>query len=192
MLIDGFTMEGTMTKEKLLVVFSKAFCKFIKKDADLFEASKTVQERAFLFRFACYLKDAVEKSGRGVDGAKLKLDVEYNRDGDKVKQIDNGSDWMAPDIVFHERHSGALEGENQYRNDIFCCEAKKNGSPDGEDAKRVKELIKKMKYEFGIDFYRFARKEAEFNLYTKSGTRERYKFDGKNFVVQDHGEWEND
>lgn len=174
-----------MTKEKLLVVFSKAFCKFIKKDADLFEASKTVQERAFLFRFACYLKDAVEKSGRGVDGAKLKLDVEYNRDGDKVKQIDNGRDWMAPDIVFHERHSGALEGENQYRNDIFCCEAKKDGNPDGEDAKRVKELIKKMKYEFGIDFYRFAKHEAEFDLYTGNGTRERYKFDGEKFVVQD-------
>ena len=150
----------------------------------------------FLFRFACYLKDYLEDGGTrvtcGVDGAKLKLDVEYNRDGDKVKQIDNGSDWMAPDIVFHERHSGALEGENQYRNDIFCCEAKKNGNPDGEDAKRVKELIKKMKYEFGIDFYRFAKHKAEFDLYTGNGTRERYKFDGEKFVVQDQGELEND
>lgn len=40
-----------MTKEELRIVFSKAFCKFIKKDADLFEAPNTVQERAFFVSF---------------------------------------------------------------------------------------------------------------------------------------------
>ena len=156
-----------MNRSELIRVLSDAFSKMLCYERDLFDAVNQVQERAFMHRFAFWLQYILKDKSFDGDEWRLFVDVEYNRDGDDVKRIDNGKVWTAPDIIFHERKSGAIEGRYKYGNDVFCCEMKKHGRPRGEDAERVKMFMAEKRYLFGIDFYQFACRDAKFDLYEK-------------------------
>ena len=178
-----------ITRRELIKVLSDAFSKMLCYESDLFDAVNQVQERAFMHRFAFWLQYILKDKSFDEDKWRLFIDVEYNRDGDDVKKIDNGKIWTAPDIIFHERKSGALDGENKYRNDVFCCEMKKHGRPRGEDADRVKMFMDEKRYLFGINFYQFACRDARFDLYEKSQACQGYQFDeaGNSFVLDKKG-----
>ena len=166
-----------MNRSELIRVLSDAFSKMLCYERDLFDAVNQVQERAFMHRFAFWLQCILKDKSFDGDEWRLFVDVEYNRDGDDVKRIDNGKVWTAPDIIFHERKSGAIEGKHKYRNDVFCCEMKKHGRPRGEDAERVKMFMAEKRYLFGIDFYQFACRDAKFDLYEKGQKCQSYQFD---------------
>lgn len=164
-----------ITKSELIDVFSKAFSKMMSCEGDLFKTQ--VQERAFMHRFAFGLQCMLKAHSDDAGVWRLFIDVEYNRDGNDVKQIDNGKAWTAPDIIFHERKSGMFEGKDKYRNDVFCCEMKKNGRPSGVDSEKVKLFMAGKRYLFGVDFYQFACCDAKFDLYEKNGACQSYRFD---------------
>lgn len=130
-----------ISKEELVQLFSAAFTKMLRRDRDLFESPNQAQERTFMHRLAFYLHELLRfpEEYTCKNGIKLSLDVEYNRDGDDVKRLIRvpEKDWVAPDIILHERRSGDLSGNEQYRNDIFVCELKKCGNVDGDDATKV-------------------------------------------------------
>lgn len=171
-----------ISKEELVQLFSAAFTKMLDRDSDLFESQNQVQERTFMHRLAFYLHELLRfpEEYVGINGIKLSLDVEYNRDGDDVKRLSRvpKKDWVAPDIILHERKSGALNGEERYRNDIFVCEIKKNGDADGDDAARVKAYMEEKKYEYGINLYRLTSRPYGLDLYVGNNQNpERYLYD---------------
>lgn len=156
---------------ELVQAFSAAFARTLERDKVLFEETKP-QERSFMHRFAQELRrefSEVEDYVR--DGQYvLSLDVEYNRCGKGLKYEDpqnaDTHKWIAPDIILHERMSGALKGGPQNRNNIFACEMKRDGSADGRDAVRLRKLMKNHRYSFAIDFYKFtSESDWQFNLY---------------------------
>ncbi len=171
-------------QDELVAAFSTAFSRTLERDAELFNASNQVQERTFMHRFAFELREYFRliEEHRVNNRPVISLDVEYNRDGECSKQLDAiGKKWIAPDIILHERKSGALEGEEQYRNDIFVCEMKKSSKPGGEDEDKVKSFLISKKYQYGIDFYSFSEKKYRFTLFTLDGRwrlqRHEYCFD---------------
>ena len=69
----------------------------------------------------------------------------------------------APDIILHERGSA----KNNYRNDLFYCEIKKNSSgKESHDDKKIKEQMSVRKYQFGINIYKLNSRKVELKLYT--------------------------
>lgn len=171
-----------ISKEELVQLFSAAFTKMLDRDSDLFESQNQVQERTFMHRLAFYMHELLRfpEEYVGINGIKLSLDVEYNRDGDDVKRLSRvpETDWVAPDIILHERRSGALNGEDRYRNDIFVCEMKKNGNAGGADATRVKAYINEKKYKYGINLYHLSSTPYEFDLYVENEqSPEKYIYD---------------
>ncbi len=160
-----------MTEAELVQVFSVAYARTLERDRVLFDKAKP-QERTFMHRFAQELRRefALAEDYRRNGEPVLSLDVEYNRSGFGRKQDDpNNSDthkWIAPDIILHERMSGSLEGNQKNRNNIFACEMKRDGSEDGRDADRLRNLMKIHRYSFAIDFYKFTSEDdRQFNLY---------------------------
>lgn len=170
----GYDENGlfSLIENELVDAFSTAFTKVRERDWVLFEEAKP-QERAFMHRFAQELRkcfaDAEDYRSNRNSKPIISLDVEYNRDGSKLKLEDPENPethkWIAPDIILHERLSGSLNGEAKNRNNIFACEMKLAGLSDGNDAKRVKDFLEKRRYKYGVDFFRFATTSATFDLY---------------------------
>ena len=53
---------------------------------------------------------------------------------------------------------------------------KKNALSDGEDSERVKSFLAKRRYQFGVDFFRFATADAAFDLYYYGEKKRTYCF----------------
>lgn len=172
-----------LSEEDLVAAFSDAYVRTRERDSALFEESRP-QERAFMFRFALELRNCfaeVETHLSRHDGKPvISLDVEYNRDGCSLKAEDPENPgthkWIAPDIILHERLSGEFNGDAKNRNNIFACEMKKNALSDGEDSERVKSFLAKRRYQFGVDFFRFATADAAFDLYYYGEKKRTYCF----------------
>ena len=150
---------------ELIQIFSVAFTRMLERDRELFESPNQAQERTFMHRFAFELhnmlylaEDFRDLQGRPI----LSLDVEYNRDGDSIKR--HGENWIAPDILLHQRGSGKLDGANKYKNDVFVCELKKDDPNENDDA-RVRDFVCNRKYMYGINFYKMTSGLHEFKLY---------------------------
>ena len=163
-----FDKDGILhiCKEEVISAFSQALATLFENDKELFDFD--VQERAIAARLAIYLHECfafIESKG-------VKIDVEYNRDGADIKrrhsQCQDG--WIAPDIILHQRGSGA---EN-YKNDIFYCEIKKNSRSDADDAEKIKEQMRERKYKYGIDLYKIKFEEVSLDLYLFENSPERF------------------
>lgn len=193
-----------LNQDELIQVLSAAFSCTLKRDRELYDTPNQVQERTFMHRFAFELHKKFRKfeNARDLNGRPiLSLDVEYNRDGDDLKRMTarkKKRKWYAPDIVFHQRCSGKLTGDEQYKNDVFVCELKKDGSPD-EDRRRVKRMVRKLKYQYGINFYRMTKNSYEFEFYWGETRRDgkivchgpkifRYNANVKKFMIIQHKE----
>ncbi|MFX4263570.1 hypothetical protein ACOBQJ_15395 [Pelotomaculum propionicicum] len=162
-------MQGNdfvISKVELITEWGIALTKLIDIDLKIL-GGKNQNERSIAYRLVIYLHERfswLEKYGIYIDG-------EYNRDDDgdtkrpnpKENHSDNNT-WIAPDIILHERGSA----KNNYRNDIFYCEIKKNSSDEeSDDDRKIKEQMKNRKYQFGINIYKLNSKKVELKLYTK-------------------------
>lgn len=148
-------------EKELVLLFIKALKKLYAMDAEIFEVD--AQERAVAARLAMYLREQFLPAEEGG----LRIDVEYNRDGDEIKRPSNEVDsgWIAPDIILHQRKSGNLKGDERYKNDIFYCEIKKASRTGQDDAEKVKKQMVQRKYRYGIDLYKLSRSGAKFDVY---------------------------
>ena len=178
-------------KKELIQIVSNAFSRMLKRDIVLFDINP--QERAFMHRFAFELhREFREAEEYEVEGKNiLSIDVEYNRDGNGLKYEDPENPvshkWIAPDIILHERTSGAYKGKLKNRNNILAIEMKRNGASGCEDATRLKELLTKRKYQFAVDFYKFARSDDfEFDLYYGNCLNlEKYRYNNNSNVFEE-------
>ena len=141
-----------ISRDEILQLIGCAFTKTLQRDAVLFGMENQVQERCLMHRFACELRallkfaEDFQCEGQPV----MSLDVEYNRAGEELKTPKGvEQDWIAVDILFHERKSA----EKDCRNDILCCEMKKTGEEQGADRWKVLCIMRQYKYRFGIDFF---------------------------------------
>lgn len=155
-----------VSHDDVLQLFNHALQKLVITDMILLNVD--AQERAIAARLAMYLRDDLLFA----ENHDIFVDVEYNRDGDDMKRPAPNSTgvWIAPDIIIHERKSGAYQGEDKYRNDIVYIEVKKNSKENQADAQKVLEQMKQRKYQYGVDLYRLSAQEIELNLYECSGT----------------------
>lgn len=181
--------KATMGKDELIHLFSVAYSRMLKRDACLFDASKQVQERTFMHRFAFCLRELLVHEESYVNESSrplLSLDVEYNREGDDIKRAcrDDDEGWIGPDIIFHERGSGSAMYPHRDRNNIFVCEMKKNGKVGSTDYERVERFVQERKYSFGIDFHQFSVTPGKFTLCQSGFPPEEYVYNPgrKSFV----------
>lgn len=172
-------------KEEVIAAFSQALTTLFEKDKELFDFD--VQERAIAARLAMYLHEYfsfAETNG-------LRIDVEYNRDYVDIKRrnLQDRDGWIAPDIILHQRGSA----RENFKNDIFYCEIKKNSHSGNDDAAKVKEQMVERKYKYGIDLCRLKFEDVLFDLYLFANSPERsgeiklipYKYDpGCNYLVR--------
>jgi hypothetical protein len=168
-------------ENEIIRAVSNAFSQMLKRDSVLFDIKP--QERTFMHRFAFELhKEFLEAEDYEVAGKNiLSLDVEYNRDGKRLKYEDPENPethkWIAPDIILHERMSGGYEGAAKNRNNILALEMKRDGTSDGKDAERLKKFLKKRKYLYAIDFYKFAGNgDSEFDLYDQNLNHKNFRY----------------
>lgn len=177
---DEFIKMDTLSQEKYIVhVFGRAVRKLLSNDRLMFKFD--VQERALAARLAMYLREELidwEKT-KSKDGIKIFVDDEYNRDGENPKYTGENEyeeeiierlskdlhPIIIPDIIIHERGSGALWGDERYRNDIVYCEIKRNSKSGGLDALKVYHNTRKFKYHFGIDLYRLTVNDVKMDVY---------------------------
>lgn len=155
-----------MSHDDIVQLFNHALQKLVVTDMILLNVD--AQERAIAARLAMYLRDDLLFA----ENHNIFVDVEYNRDGDNLKRPAQGSTqvWIAPDIIIHERKSGACQGEDKYRNDIVYIEVKKNSKESQADAQKVLGQMKQRKYQYGVDLYRLSAQEIKLELYECSGT----------------------
>lgn len=177
-------------ENEIIQAVSNAFSRMLKRDSVLFDVNP--QERAFMHRFAFELhKEFLEAEEYEVDGKNIiSLDVEYNRDGKGLKHEDPENPethkWIAPDIILHERMSGAYKGAAKNRNNILALEMKRDGTSDGKDADRLKKFIEKRKYLYVIDFYRFAGNgDHEFDLYLGISKQKKYRYNNNSNMFEE-------
>lgn len=170
-----------ISRDEILQLIGCAFTKTLQRDAVLFGMKNQVQERCLMHRFACELRALLKfaEDFRWEGQPVMSLDVEYNRAGEGLKTPKGvEQDWIAVDILFHERKSA----EKDCRNDILCCEMKKTGEEEGADRRKVLCIMRQYKYQFGIDFFRFSRRPYLFELFEDSTrgiiSRGIYAYDG--------------
>lgn len=170
-----------ISRDEILKLIGCAFTKTLQRDAVLFGMKNQVQERCLMHRFACELRALLKfaEDFRWEGQPVMSLDVEYNRAGEGLKTPKGvEQDWIAVDILFHERKSA----EKDCCNDILCCEMKKTGEEEGADRRKVLCIMRQYKYQFGIDFFRFSRRPYLFELFEDSTrgiiSRGIYAYDG--------------
>jgi hypothetical protein len=155
-----------ITKEELIDEWQMALTKLIDNDLDIM-AGRNQNERNIAYRLVIYLREQF----LWLEKYEIYIDGEYNRDGDggskrpnPQEEYSNKNTWIAPDIILHERGSA----KNDYRNDIFYCEIKKNASDEkSDDDKKIEHQMEERKYQFGINIYKLNSKQVELKLYTK-------------------------
>lgn len=162
-----------ISKKEIIDLFSYTINQLYAHDCDLFK--NNAQERSLVARLSMYLRDKIitlEENG-------IYVDVEYNRDGDNLKRphINDTKNWIAPDLLIHERGSK----EHNYRNDIIYCEIKKASTSGQADATKIIKQMNERKYKYGIDLYKLSLYDCQLDLYyfdiDKNIKKESYIFD---------------
>ena len=163
------SLSDPFCKECVLSVFSYAFKQLLTVDHALFEHNAT--ERTIAARVAMHLRQYYfQYETSTIGGKNYFVDVEYNKAGHGLKNPKGTyRSWTAPDIIFHNR------GYSNEKDNIFCCELKKDSKSGQNDADKVRRLINHYNYMYGFDIFRIKQDEIQFDIYEKlpkkQGTR---------------------
>lgn len=155
------SLSDPFCKECVLSVFSYAFKQLLTVDHALFEHNAT--ERTIAARLAMHLRQYYfQFETSTIDGKNYFVDVEYNKAGYGLKNPKGTyRSWTAPDIIFHNR------GYSNEKDNIFCCELKKDSKSGQNDAEKVKRLINHYNYLYGFDIFALKQDKICFDLYEK-------------------------
>ena len=123
-------------------------------------------ERAVVFRFGIYFNKAVENNGLNYN-----VDVEYSKNIDKVKRIQNNH--VIPDLILHVR------GNNNYN--VLVMEFKTWwGEAQGYDKKKIKQFCNprgEYKYQYGVTILLSKKlKDIECRLFTSDKAWSSFKW----------------
>ncbi len=155
------SLSDPFCKECVLSVFSYAFKQLLTVDHALFEHNAT--ERTIAARVAMHLRQYYfQYETSTIGGKNYFVDVEYNKAGHGLKNPKGTyRSWTAPDIIFHNR------GYSNEKDNIFCCELKKDSKSGQNDAEKVKSLINHYNYLYGFDIFAIKQNKICFDLYEK-------------------------
>lgn len=146
-------------KEKLVEIWDSVLKELCVKDFYLFDVD--AHECSIQFRIAHYLSNIIEQDS----DEKIFVDVEYNRDIKDIKKVKPNGEKIRPDIICHIRGSGYSSDNN-----IFCCEIKKklkeknNVFIHENDLKKIKYLIDKYSYKYGLHICSLNKNENEIEI----------------------------
>ena len=152
-------MSFSETNE-LKSMIEKALEKLYEDDRSLIK--RRVDERAIVFRFGIYIQNLILESAKFKD---YDVDVEYNKNGDNMKIINNKRNGVRPDLIIHKRES------NQANILILEFKKSRNGRlVDREnDYYKLKEFTKKdgiYKYSLGA-FIEIGEKVPEIRYFSE-------------------------
>ena len=130
------TQQVNELREKLRTIVNSAIDNFNQNEINLIKLD--VSERCICAKFASY----VEKSIDNPEFKSYNVDVEYNRNENDIKRLDNNNarnNGIVVDLIVHER------GINRPKSNLICIEMKKgyrrlNKKKLEEDKNRLKKL----------------------------------------------------
>jgi len=147
-------------EEEIIEVFSYALKRLVIEDGNLLKSG--AHEHSLQFRLASYLREVFSIAEYGG----LRIDIEYNREGENdIKRRSSGSPFYQ-DIILHERGSSKYNGNKKHKNNIFSCEIKINSENNNDDAERIREQMENRRYQYGINLFKLTDKRISLSLYT--------------------------